>query len=739
MIDVSKELKEAFLSAEQKNLVLTFDDGTVVDNEDIALESMELEQTLCDSDELKFGKVSSACFKTKIAVSTKTYKNLWFHASIGVGEYEIQLGRFKVYTDNMTSDRMYREIVAYDSLFWAINTDVTEWYNGLAFPVSQKAFRDSLFAHLGIEQDEVELSNDSIMFNRTMNAENLTGLTVLQKLCEINAAWGVINNAGKFKYVHTRTHGQDALYPSDDLYPSDALFPNDIYDDSLSKSDYYQGSLTYEEFDVQAISKVTIREDSEDGGYSYGVDGNTYVIEDNFLLYGATDSVLQTVAENFYDYASFMSYTPSQLKCKGAPWREVGDLLRVIADKRTLTVPILNRQLSGITALNDTYTAKGTETYGEVKNSPSEQLKQLQSRTNKLTRTLDETRLEISKVETNLEDNYSTTTEMNSAISQTAESVTSTVSETYETIENAGRIYNNLQTQITQNASQIELKVSQDNYNGGQIVSRINQTAESVAIDANKINLNGVVTANEFFKINEDGSMETVSGKIANWDIKTDYLGSFGAADDTLFLSQTGKNAYVNTLESAKDCYVYVKGNFAVDTTGVLHATGANISGIITASSGAIGGWNVYSTGVLGSACKNSSDGLYYGIGLDPNMSAFSGERKVFAIGQLGDSSSTTEQSAVEGAWGNAAFYVKANGSVVANNLSTNNINATGGTIGGWEITDTYLGGKSGEYTVRLYPNGYPYDGTIFFLVVFKYGTGIPKGGITPSGWVDIA
>lgn len=702
MIDVSKELKEAFLSAEQKNLVLAFDDGTVVDNEDIALESMELEQTLCDNEELKFGKVTSACFKTKIIASTKTYKNLWFNASISVGEYEMQLGRFKVYTDNMTSDRLYREIVAYDSLFWAINTDATEWYNGLTFPISQKAFRDSLFEYLGVEQEEVVLPNDSIAFNQTINAENLTGLTILQKLCEINAAWGVINNAGKFKYVHMRTHEHDALYPSDDLYPSDALFPDDIYDDSLSKSNYYQGSLTYEEFDVQAISKVTIREDSEDAGYSYGVDGNTYVIEDNFLLYGATNSVLQAVAKNFYDYAGYITYTPSQLKCKGAPWREVGDLLKVIADKRTLTVPILNRQLSGITALNDTYTAKGTETHGEVKNSSAEKMKQLQSRTNKLTQTLDETRLEISKVETNLEENYSTTAQMNSAISVKAEEINSEVSK----------------------------KVGKD-----EVVSTINQTAESVKIDASKINLTGAVTANEYFKINENGSMETISGKIANWDINSDYLGAFGDADDTLFLSQTGKNAYINALESAKDCYVYAKGKFAVDTTGALYATGANISGNITATSGSIGGWNVYTSGILGSACKNSGDGLFYGIGLDPNMSAFNGERKVLAIGQLGDSSSGSAQSAVEGAWGNAAFCVKANGSVVANDLTTNNINATGGNIGGWEITDNTLEGKDGYYSMKLLSTPLSHNGHHFFLVIYKVSTGGAYAGLCEDGW----
>lgn len=393
----SIEEKNAFLSAMQKNLELVFDDSTTIDNEDIALENMNLEQTLCDETELRFGKISAACFKTRISASTKRYKGLWFNATIKAGEYERKLGRFQVYSDEMTSDLIYRDIVAYDALYGAMNTDVTEWYNGLTFPITQKAFRDSLFEFLGIEQEQVKLPNDNITFDKTVDAENFTGLKVLEALCEINAVWGVMNSNGLFKYVRMRTQEHDALYPSDDLYPSDNLYPNDIYDETLSRGKYYQGTLKYEEYDVKPISKVVIREDSQDVGYSYGEDGNTYAIQGNFLLYGASDEVLQTVAKNFFDYASYVSYTPSQLSCTGAPWREVGDLLKVIADKRTLTVPILSRRMSGITALKDIYVAKGTETYGENKNSTSEQIKQLQGRTNKLTRDLNGTRSEVAK------------------------------------------------------------------------------------------------------------------------------------------------------------------------------------------------------------------------------------------------------------------------------------------------------------------------------------------------------
>lgn len=47
------------------------------------------------------------------------------------------------------------------------------------------------------------------------------------------------------------------------------------------------------------------------------------------------------------------------------------------------------------------------------------------------------------------------------------------------------------------------------------IISEINASSEQVTIRANKISLEGTVTANNYFKINRDGSMEAVSGKFA--------------------------------------------------------------------------------------------------------------------------------------------------------------------------------------------------------------------------------
>ncbi|MDY4508942.1 MAG: phage tail spike protein, partial [Candidatus Faecousia sp.] len=59
------------------------------------------------------------------------------------------------------------------------------------------------------------------------------------------------------------------------------------------------------------------------------------------------------------------------------------------------------------------------------------------------------------------------------------------------------------------------------------IISAINQSSEEVAIQAKRINLNGSVTANNYFKIKTDGSMEAIAGRIGGFNINSDYI-SFG-------------------------------------------------------------------------------------------------------------------------------------------------------------------------------------------------------------------
>ena len=88
--------------------------------------------------------------------------------------------------------------------------------------------------------------------------------------------------------------------------------------------------------------------------------------------------------------------------------------------------------------------------------------------------------------------NYSTTTQMNTAINQSASNIKLEASKTYAT------------------KNELTGKVDTD-----KVVSAINVSPESIKIQSSKITLEGVVTANNYFKINTDGSMEAINGKFA--------------------------------------------------------------------------------------------------------------------------------------------------------------------------------------------------------------------------------
>lgn len=91
-----------------------------------------------------------------------------------------------------------------------------------------------------------------------------------------------------------------------------------------------------------------------------------------------------------------------------------------------------------------------------------------------------------------LED-YSTTEQMNSAINLSAQSITSSVNQTltnYATSEDLEDEVTELNSTITQTASSINSEVSKK-VGKTEVISSINQSAEAVQINANKISLNG--------------------------------------------------------------------------------------------------------------------------------------------------------------------------------------------------------------------------------------------------------
>ena len=95
-----------------------------------------------------------------------------------------------------------------------------------------------------------------------------------------------------------------------------------------------------------------------------------------------------------------------------------------------------------------------------------------------------------------------------------------------------------MSSKITQTADLINSKVSK-----GSIISEINQTAEKVKVSAAKIDFNGLVTANDRFKILTNGSFEALYGVIGGWIVKDGVMKS---NDQKLTLDPANNRIYFN-------------------------------------------------------------------------------------------------------------------------------------------------------------------------------------------------
>ena len=126
----------------EKNIIISTG-STILKNPNVYNEAFELKESLCSESELRFGSCESSELKFKITNSLKkslegqiiTVRTNLFENNSSVGFF---IGKYKVVSDVLSDNRNYREIKAYDSMYDIINADVTDWYNGLTFPLTMK-------------------------------------------------------------------------------------------------------------------------------------------------------------------------------------------------------------------------------------------------------------------------------------------------------------------------------------------------------------------------------------------------------------------------------------------------------------------------------------------------------------------------------------------------------------------------------------------------------------------------
>ena len=574
----------------------------------IVANTTKLIQSISDAEQLKYGSVEPSMFEIQIAQDTAQVERVEASAIAGMGRGKIwdcaQGKKLTVYIKKGIIEHSaeffiksikgegttkFKTITAYDALS-LFDKNVAEWYNGLNFnSLTLKAFRESLCTYCGVGFESVTLPNDSMTISRTMSATSITGREILAQCCELCGCWPKIDLWGtnKLKWV---TLGATSCETFD-----------------YSQYDYtFRPDSTREEYDCKGINAVIIRATDDDvgGHYPATVQDNPYIIQGNFLCFGKSTAELTTIAQNIYNKIANKPYRPHKTVITGRPYLEPGDKVTVkFADGNggTFDTYILKRTMTGEAALLDTYEAKGEKEHRE-QYGISQQIQQIQGRTNELTRTVDETVNTITHIEyltpvlsktdpstewaddekaakegyqwfdgtdlriwdgaawklTIYPDYNQSTKPTNPKVGEYWYNPTtgkilkcdSPISWVYDSTVCIPTTWTQtMQTQLKITAEGVQSTVTKDN-----IISTINQSAESVSIDASKINLTGYVTVNS---LKAGGTTQIDGGRIttgkvaaARIDVDNLYVKHLSAADGTFSGTLQGVNGtFLGTLQ----------------------------------------------------------------------------------------------------------------------------------------------------------------------------------------------
>mgnify|MGYP005975927141 CR=1 FL=1 len=500
LFDKSASKKEITIETEDKSVKIT--------NSEIHFEQFELKEILCDDDYLTFGQCNASQLKFKISnvFTSMIGKQINVSAVInGHTDTPFIFGKYRVISDKPTDDKRYRNVTAYDAIYDIGEAEVSSWYNGLKFPLTLKQFRDSFFAYFGVEQVETTLPNDSMEVAETIKPSELSGQTVMEAICSINGCFGHINHDGKFEYVFLKAI-ISGLYPKKGLYPQKGLYPRKGSEKEKVTGGKYK-SVKYEDFVCQKVTKVQIRQSENDIGAVYPdteitENDNSYILQDNFLVYGMGADDLETVARNLYEVIKVVKYRPYNCEKIGNPCLSLGEAVNVYTAKEIIESYVLSRTYKGIQQPTDTISASGkSPKYSEQVNGINKSIIQLRGKTNELERTVEETRSEIKDVESGLD----------TKITQTAGKIEleSTRAQGVET---------DLAAAISVQADQIKLKVSK-----GDVSSQLSVESGQVSISGNRFVLDSTN-----FSISYDGkvtakSIDITGGTINLQSASQDY------------------------------------------------------------------------------------------------------------------------------------------------------------------------------------------------------------------------
>ena len=373
MIDVSEETKTEWAkdSSYKEIKILILGEG-IIGNESIVQNSFSISENIMASDNFEF----VGCNAKKLEFVSNGYnrpvlKNKLIYATIKAGNTD-DINIFAGYVDSgvKQGNNGLKKIIAYDYFYRLSNMDATEWWNNLGEMTILEALQSfSRQYSFGIAQDIELINGNEICFGGTKRrVKRLSALDFLKQVCQINGGFGYFDGIGVFNIKYPMPVPHTMIYPANSLFPSNEIYPSNYESSGAVETNIgYYRDLEYEDYSVQSIGQITLRNTSKDEGYTFKRSGkNHYIIQGNIFAYDQDEFALKRIAEKIYLKVSGISYRPFTANHNAYPWLECGDNVSYwdidgAGREKKVSLLIMGRQLSGDQNMWDTFSASGEE------------------------------------------------------------------------------------------------------------------------------------------------------------------------------------------------------------------------------------------------------------------------------------------------------------------------------------------------------------------------------------------
>lgn len=350
-------------------------------NQYLLQESISLEESLYSDENIRFGACESSCLRMTISRELNIPKDSVFDISFSSegdagalidsdGNYivndnneriayvdnssftETKLGRFKVMSVKPTKDRMYQDLVCYDSMNYILNANVVDWYNNLTFPMSLYNFRRSFFYHIGIREVTTTLINDNFMIQGGFAvSDEISGKTIIEAICELNGVFGHITKDNEFEYIS---------------------IPGS---ESVELDHYQNGTCAYEDYITDAFTGVIAYSEDGNVGDMVGTDTNPYLIQNNYLLWGSEGTQgIEDALTNLLTKISSVQFRPFTVKTYGNPMLPLGTPITLTSLNGSISSVVMSKYMSGIQNLRDELSAVGDKAFPNDINSTKKEI-----------------------------------------------------------------------------------------------------------------------------------------------------------------------------------------------------------------------------------------------------------------------------------------------------------------------------------------------------------------------------